>query len=211
MSKLITAAASSLINCPVCRQLNQAQEAATGCRQLCCRCGSRLSFRKPNSIARSWALTLTALILYIPANILPVMTVISYGRGVPDTILSGVIHLIRADMYPIALLVFFASIVVPLLKLIVIIYLLISIHRQSSWHPRERTVIYRITENIGRWSMLDIFVIGLLAALVQLGSIATIEPGIGAISFAGVVVTTILAAESFDPRLIWDAMEENNV
>jgi paraquat-inducible protein A len=154
-------------------------------------------------------LTITASILYIPANLLPVMTVISYGRGEPNTIMSGVIHLATAGMYPIAILVFFASIVVPIVKLIAITWLLLSVRRKSRWHPRERTILYRITEHIGRWSMLDIFVIAILAALVKLGSIATIEPGLGAIFFAAVVVTTILAAMSFDPRLIWDAGGRN--
>ncbi len=204
----VTALSSSLLSCRTCHKLNQAKQLPRGCHQRCSRCGTRLYFRKPNSLARSWALTLTALILYIPANLLPVMTVISYGRGKPNTILSGVIHLITAGMYPIALVVFVASIIVPIVKLIAITCLLISVQKKSRWHPRQRTMLYRVTEGIGRWSMLDIFVIGILTALVKLGSIATIEPGLGAVFFAGVVITTILAAMSFDPRLIWDAMEE---
>lgn len=204
----VTAVRASLLSCHACHKLNRAKRPPKGCQQVCSRCGTRLHFRKPNSLARSWALTLTALILYIPANLLPVMTVISYGRGKPDTILSGVIHLIKARMYPIALIVFVASIVVPIVKLIAITYLLISVQKKSRRHPRQRTILYRVTEGIGRWSMLDIFVIGILSALVKLGSIATIEPGLGAVFFAGVVITTILAAMSFDPRLIWDTMEE---
>jgi len=136
------------------------------------------------------------------------MTVISYGEGAPDTIMSGVKHLIEAEMYPIALLVFFASIIVPMAKLITVTCLLISVQKKSRWRPKDRTVLYRVTEGIGRWSMLDIFMIAILAALVKLGSIATIEPGAGAISFAAVVIITMFAAMSFDPRLIWDAMEE---
>jgi paraquat-inducible protein A len=136
------------------------------------------------------------------------MTVISYGEGAPDTILSGVIHLVEAEMYPIALIVFVASITVPMAKLIAITFLLISVEKKSHWRPKDRTAMYRITEFIGRWSMIDIFMIALLAGLVKLGSIATIEPGAGAIAFAGVVVITMFAAMSFDPRLIWDAMEE---
>ncbi len=204
-----TAAGMSLLNCPTCHQLNR-PPASAGCYRLCVRCGTQLRLRKPNSLARSWVLTLTAFILYIPANLLPVMTVTLYGRGEPNTIMSGVIHLIAAKMYPIAILVFFASIVVPIVKLIAITYLLISVRHKSHRHPRERTIMYRLTEGIGRWSMLDIFVIAILAALVKLGSLATIEPGLGAIFFAGVVVATILAAMSFDPRLIWDAMEIND-
>jgi len=203
-----TAAGASLFSCHTCHQLSQARRLQAGCHSVCSRCGTTLHFRKPNSLARTWALTLTAFILYIPANLLPIMTVISYGEGEPDTIMSGVIHLIEAGMYPIALLVFFASVTVPVVKLIAIIYLLISVQKKSRWRPRDRTVIYRVTEGIGRWSMLDIFMIALLAALVKLGAIATIEPGLGAVCFAGVVVITMFAAMSFDPRLIWDAMEE---
>ena len=204
----MTAARASLLSCPACRLLHQSRCLPMNCRQRCCRCGTKLSVRKPNSIAHTWALTLTALILYIPANLFPVMTVISYGEGEPDTILTGVTRLIENGMYPIALLVFFASIIVPIVKLIVMIFLLISIQKKSSWHPRQRTALYRVTEYIGRWSMLDIFMIAILAALVKVGAIATVEPELGAIFFAGVVVITILAAKSFDPRLIWDAMEE---
>ena len=205
---LTTAARASLLNCHTCHRLSMARRLSVGCHPVCSRCGAVLHYRKPNSLARTWALTLTAYILYIPANLLPVMTVISYGEGAPDTIMSGVKHLIEAEMYPIALLVFFASIIVPMAKLITVTCLLISVQKKSRWRPKDRTVIYRVTEGIGRWSMLDIFMIAILAALVKLGSIATIEPGAGAISFAAVVVITMFAAMSFDPRLIWDAMEE---
>jgi paraquat-inducible protein A len=140
----------------------------------------------------------------VPANLLPVMTVISFGKGSPDTIISGVILLIQLGSWPVAALIFFASITVPVLKMLAMIYLLISVQRGSTWRQRDRTLLYRITEAVGRWSMVDIFVIGILVALVNLGSIATIEPGLGAICFASVVVLTILAAMSFDPRLIWD-------
>ena len=203
-----TAARASLLSCHTCRQLSLARRMPPGSHAVCSRCGTTLHFRKPNSLARTWALTLTAFILYIPANLLPIMTVISFGKGAPDTIMSGVIHLIEAEMYPIAFLVFFASVTVPVVKLIAITYLLISVQKKSNWRPKDRTVMYRVTESIGRWSMLDIFMIALLAALVKLGAIATIEPGLGAVSFAAVVVITMFAAMSFDPRLIWDAMEE---
>ncbi len=203
-----TAARASLLSCHTCHQLSLARRMPPGSHAVCSRCGTTLHFRKPNSLARTWALTLTAFILYIPANLLPIMTVISFGKGAPDTIMSGVIHLIEAEMFPIALLVFFASIVVPMAKLITVTCLLISVQKKSRWRPKDRTVMYRLTEGIGRWSMLDIFMIALLAALVKLGAIATIEPGLGAVSFAAVVVITMFAAMSFDPRLIWDAMEE---
>jgi len=203
-----TAARASLFSCHTCHQLSPARRLPRGCHAVCSRCGTTLHFRKPNSLTRTWALTLTAFILYIPANLLPIMTVISYGEGAPDTILSGVIHLVEAEMYPIAFIVFFASIMVPVVKLIAITFLLISVEKKSHWRPKDRTVMYRVTEFIGRWSMIDVFMIALLAGLVKLGSIATVEPGAGAIAFAGVVIITMFAAMSFDPRLIWDAMEE---
>jgi paraquat-inducible protein A len=161
--------------------------------------------RKPNSLARTWALVVTATILYIPANLLPVMTVVYFGRGEPDTILSGVKEQMQAGMWPVALLVFFASITVPVLKLIGLTFLLITVQRRSTWRLRDRGLMYRIIEQVGRWSMVDIFMISILVALVNLGSIATIEPGVGAICFAGVVIITMFASMSFDPRLIWDA------
>ncbi len=176
----------------------------------CPRCGVHMHHRKPDSLARSWALLITATILYIPANTYPVMTVISFGKGEPDTILSGCKTLIEAGMWPLALLVFFASITVPVLKIVGLAYLLISVQRKSKWRPRDRTVLYRVVEAVGRWSMIDVFMISILIALVKLGSIATIEPGVGATSFAAVVVFTMVAAMAFDPRLIWDSMEEEH-
>lgn len=175
---------------------------------ICPRCEAHIHLRKPNSLSRTWALLIAAYILYIPANLLPVMTVISFGKGEADTILSGVKELIHAGMLPIALLVFFASITVPVLKILVLTYLLISVHYKSRWRPRERTFLYRITEVVGRWSMIDIFMLSILIALVKLQAVATIEPGMGAISFASVVLLTMFAAIGFDPRLIWDKMEE---
>ena len=138
------------------------------------------------------------------------MTVTMSGRGEPDTILSGVKELLLGGMWPLALLVFFASITVPVLKLLVLTYLLLSVQFKSRWRPRERTILYRLTESIGRWSMIDIFVIAILVALVKLGSLATIDAGPGAVAFGGVVVTTMFAAMSFDPRLIWDALENDH-
>ncbi len=174
----------------------------------CARCGSALHKRKPDSLTRTRALVLTAAILYVPANVFPVMTVIYFGRGQPDTIISGVIELLHAGMWPLSLLVFAASIMVPVLKLIGLSFLLISVQRGSVARLRDRTVLYRIIEQVGRWSMIDVFMIGILTALVSLGSIATIEPGIGAVCFAGVVIVTMLASMSFDPRLMWDVRDD---
>jgi paraquat-inducible protein A len=132
------------------------------------------------------------------------MRVISMGKAQEDTILSGAIYLLVHGMWPLALIVFFASVVVPLLKLMALTFLLISVQKGSSWRPVERTKLYHVVEAVGRWSMTDIYVVTILVALVALGNLATIEAGMGAVYFAGVVVVTMLAAESFDPRLIWD-------
>ena len=203
-----TAAEAGLISCHACHQLSRIPAGFTNGGAICPRCEAHIHVRKPNSLSRTWALLIAAYILYIPANLLPVMTVISFGKGTPDTILSGVKELIHAGMWPIALVVFFASITVPVLKLLVLTYLLLSVQFKSRWRPRERTVLYRITEVVGRWSMIDIFMISILIALVKLEAVATIEPGMGAISFASVVILTMFAAIGFDPRLIWDRMEE---
>lgn len=204
--KADTAANLGFVLCHACHLLVRAK----GLHQNCPRCGARLHLRKPESLARTWALMLTAYILYIPANLLPVMSLTMSGKGEADTIMSGVKALFLEGMWPLALLVFFASITVPVLKLLVLTYLLLSVQFKSKWRPRERTVLYRITESIGRWSMIDIFVIAILVALVKLGSLATIEAGAGAVAFGGVVVSTMFAAMSFDPRLIWDAMEDKH-
>jgi paraquat-inducible protein A len=147
---------------------------------------------------------IAAALCYVPANLLPVMTVTSLGKRESDTIMSGVVYFLTHGMWPLAVVVFTASIFVPLLKLVSLVVLLISVQRSSSWRPVERTRLYRITETIGRWSMVDIYAITILVALVRLGNLATIEAGTGAVFFGAVVVSTMLAAESFDPRLIWD-------
>lgn len=206
----LTASEAGLIICHTCRLAVHSTPVSVRKHAHCPRCGAVLHRRKRNSLSRTWALTLTAYILYIPANLLPVMTVLISGRGEPDTILSGVKELIEGGMWPLALVVFFASITVPVLKLLVLTYLLISVQRKSRWRPKERTVLYRLTEDIGRWSMIDVFVISILVALVKVGALATIEAGAGAVAFSGVVVLTMFAAMSFDPRLIWDALENSN-
>jgi paraquat-inducible protein A len=174
-------------------------------RHLCRRCGAHLHHRKPNGIARCWALVIAALVLYIPANIYPVLTVVQLGSGAPSTILGGVEELITAKMYPLAALVFFASILVPMLKLFGLILLLLMTQLSRTERLVDRVRLYRIVSVIGRWSMIDIFMESILVALVQFGAIVTIDPGFGAIAFAGVVIITIFAAEAFDPRMMWDA------
>lgn len=175
----------------------------------CPRCGSRLHHRKANSVTRCWALVITSAILYLPANVFPIMTVIRLGTGSPDTILSGVKHLIQLGSWPLALLVFFASITVPVLKIVGLSILLVTTQRRSRWHLRDRTRLYRIIEAVGRWSMIDIFMLSILVALVRLDAVATVVPGVGAIAFAAVVVFTMFAAMAFDPRVMWDQAGEN--
>ncbi|HXQ52567.1 MAG TPA: paraquat-inducible protein A [Stellaceae bacterium] len=194
-----------LARCATCGLL----AAAGGEQSRCPRCDARLHRRKPDSFARCWALVVTAAILYVPANYYPIMTVISFGSGAPDTILSGVKHLVEAGMWPLALLVFFASITVPVLKIVGLGLLLVTSQRGSHWHLRDRTRLYRVIESVGRWSMIDIFMLSILVALVRLGKIATVVPDIGALAFASVVLTTMFAAMAFDPRLMWDSAGEN--
>jgi len=180
----------------------------------CPRCGSWLHERKPNAISRTWALVLAALVLYIPANLYPVLTVVQLGAGQPSTILGGVEELLASGLYPLALLVFFASILVPLFKLLGLSVMLgaVQLGRPQAGAAlllRERTWLYHVVAWIGRWSMVDIFMESLLGALVQFGRAVTIEPGVGALAFCAVVFITIFAAETFDPRLMWDAAGRN--
>ena len=171
----------------------------------CPRCESTLHERKPNSVARTWALVIAAAIFYIPANYYPVLSVVQLGAGQPSTILGGVEELIKAGQYPLALLVFFASIAVPVLKLVGLSIMLITIQTGRAGWLRDRVRLYHIVRFIGRWSMIDIFMESLLGALVAFGSVITIEPGVGALAFCAVVILTMFAAETFDPRLMWDA------
>jgi paraquat-inducible protein A len=176
----------------------------------CPRCGDVLHRRKPQSLQRTWALVIAASLFYVPANLFPVMAVTSLGQTQADTIFSGVVFLLQHGMWPLAAIVFIASIFVPLLKLVILIFLLISVQRGSRWRPRDRTKLYRVTEAIGRWSMVDVYVVTILVALVRLGNLASIEAQAGAVFFCAVVIITMFAAMSFDPRLIWDAMEQDH-
>jgi paraquat-inducible protein A len=199
---------AGILICVECHQLNRQTPNTVG--QDCTRCGARVHARRTDSLKRTWALLITAALMYIPANLLPIMTVYSLGKGEPDTIMSGVIALINYGMAPIALVVFVASILVPTFKLVGLTLLLYSIERHQPLSARQRGWMYRFIEWIGRWSMLDIFVITILVALVNFGSLATIEAGFGAVAFCSVVVLTMLAAVTFDPRLIWDNTESES-
>jgi len=207
--KYLSARQLGLVACSDCHLLSKMSTHRPGHVLVCPRCGGELHQRKPNSIVKTWALMLTAVIFYIPANILPMTITTSLGNVSSDTIMSGVIYFIHSGSWEIALVIFTASIFVPFMKFLILTFLLLSVQFRSRWCPRDRTVLYRITEAVGRWSMVDVYVVTILVALVKLGVLVDIEAGPAAIYFASVVVITMLAAESFDPRLIWDAVEDN--
>ena len=191
----------SLASCHTCGLLMQLPP---GKHANCPRCGDDVHLRKSNSVRNTWALLLSAIAMYLPANVLPIMTVTSLGNTQSDTIMSGVIYFLKHGDWPLALVIFTASVMVPMLKMIALTYLLLSVQRKSPLRKNQRTRLYRITELVGRWSMVDVFVVALMAALVQVGELATIQPAMGAVAFASVVILTMLAAMAFDPRLIWD-------
>ncbi len=203
-----TARGYGLLSCRACGLVCAPAKNAEGCS--CPRCGSALYIRKPNSIARTWAFLIAAYILYIPANLMPIMETRSLFGDQGDTIMSGVVFLWVSGSWPLALLVFCASIVIPMLKLLSLTILTISVQRKSSWQPHQRASLYRFVDLVGRWSMLDIYVVTLLVALVQLKSFAAIQAGPGAVAFGAVVVLTLLSANSFDPRFIWDFVKTND-
>ncbi len=175
---------------------------------VCPRCRTTLHRRKPNSLARTWALLFAAAICYVPANLYPVMEVTSLGRAQADTILSGVVYLALHGTWPLAVILFVASVVVPVLKIVSLGWLAFSVQQGSRWRPRDRTRLYRVVESVGRWSMVDVYVVAILVALVHLGSLASVQARVGALYFGAVVVLTMFAAASFDPRLIWDTLIE---
>jgi paraquat-inducible protein A len=178
---------------------------ATG--HACRRCGTTLHSRKPNSIQHCWALLIAAYALYLPANLLPIMETRSLFGMQQDTIMSGVVYLWSNGSWVLALVVFIASVAVPLLKMLSLTVLLLGVQRRSRYQPLQRTKLYRFLELIGRWSMLDVYVVTILVALVQVQSLAAIRPGAGVIAFAAVVVLSMLATHAFEPRLIWDAVD----
>lgn len=197
-----TAAARNLASCHLCGKL------APAALHRCPRCHSALHLRKPDSIQRTLALLVTACLLYIPANLYPIMITEQLGTAEGSTILGGVILLMHHGAVLVALVIFLFSVMVPIGKLISLFYLVWTVRRHSAITPRQRTVLYQITEFVGKWSMVDVFVVSILVALVHLGGLLSIKPGFAAVCFAGVVIVTMLAAESFDPRLIWDELEE---
>lgn len=196
-----SALSQGFIRCHDCGHLSQINELLHDCPV----CQSKLHPRLPYSLQRTTALLLSAFFLYIPANIFPIMTVTRLNVGEPHTIIGGIISLINSDMLPIALLVLVASILVPLMKLIGLSLLILSVYYRWQVNARLWTRVYRLISLIGRWSMLDIFMISLLVSLVDLGSMAQVIAGPAASAFAAVVVLTMFATKTFDARLLWDA------
>ncbi|WP_233233899.1 paraquat-inducible protein A [Bordetella sp. LUAb4] len=203
-----TAARAGLFACHVCGLLSAAT--ARSHAGHCPRCAAPVHFRKPDSIARTWAFLVAAMVLYIPANLLPIMHTSSLFGAQQDTIMSGVVYLWVSGSWPLAVVVFIASVAVPMMKILALMFLVISAQMKSSAMSRRNTRIYRVLEFIGPWSMLDIYVIAILVALVQFSALATITAGPAAIAFGAVVVLTMLAARSFDPRLQWDQTEKHH-
>ena len=196
-----TAATRGLALCHACANVVPLEQGQ------CPRCRAPLHLRKRESLARTWALMIGATLLYFPANLLPVLDVESSVKGTQkSTIISGVIQFWQDGDYPVAVIIFTASVLIPILKVIALVWLCLA--ARSGSHPVGTTRLYRVTEFIGRWSMVDVFVVAILVGVVQLGAVMTIRPGAGALAFAGVVILTMLAAMSFDPRLIWDAADK---
>lgn len=193
-----SAAAQGLACCHICYKMSPLSE------HECPLCGGDLHARLPSSLQRTMALVVTACVLYIPANVLPIMTTTQLGSAEPSTILGGVVLLMSHGSYPVAIIIFVASVLVPVGKLIALFWLCWSVARHHDTSQLQRTLMYRVTEFIGRWSMTDVFVVTVLVALIHLGGVMQVDAGPAAVAFGGVVVVTMLAAESFDPRLIWD-------
>ena len=200
----ITAASRGYLLCEGCYRLNHVPvEVRT---PECARCGNALHARKPGSIRRSWAYLLAAAILYLPANLLPVMESGGLYNSQSDTIWSGIVYLWNTNSQALSVIVFIASMLIPATKILSLAWLLVSAQRRSKRNAMRRARLYRATAYIGRWSMVDIFVGAVLVGLVQFGAFATIVPGPGAIFFAAVVVLTMLSSAAFDPRLTWDPL-----
>lgn len=196
------ALAQGLQGCPICTSVGSAE--ATSCGL----CGTKLHAGWHDSIQHTWAWLVTSMVLYVPANFLPIMVTRLLGKETENTILGGVVTLWEHGSYPIAIVIFVASVLVPLGKMMVLAWLCLSVQRSSTFALSQKTKLYRVTEFVGRWSMVDVFVVGILVALIQLGNVMSILPGWAAVAFAAMVVATMLAAMAFDPRLLWERANE---
>lgn len=202
--RILTAQRAGLIGCAGCGRVHDRPVPR------CLRCGRPLHARMPHSLQKVWAWMLAGLIAYIPANIYPMLITRNFGKEYENTIVGGVIELINHGSVGVGLIVFFASIVIPIGKFIAISYLALSVRSATVIRGHGRQHLYEVVEFIGRWSMIDVFVVAILAAVVQFNFAATINPGIAAVSFALSVAFTMLAAQSFDPKMIWDAYEADD-
>jgi len=210
MSSAVLSAHGAHAQCHACQLVVRIRPVDADATLGCPRCGASVHRRKPDSLLRTTAYLIAAAICYVPANLYPIMTVTSLGQTQSDTILSGALYLLLHGMWPLALIVFVASVVVPLMKLVALTLLVVSVRLRSQRRAKERAMLYRIVEAVGRWSMVDVYVVTILVALVHLGAMASVKAELGAFFFGTVVVLTILAAESFDPRLIWDQLDTRN-
>ena len=199
-----------LTDCSVCHAIVKVSIQANGEVAYCPRCDSEVHVRKPDAIQKTWAYLIASIVFYIPANVLPMMHVVTFAGTESDTIMSGVLYFMNTGAYLIAFVIFTASIFVPILKILILIYLLISVQKGSCRHRKRRKKLYVLTEIIGRWSMVDVYVVGTMVALVHFGALTEIKPGMGANFFLLVVIMTMLSAMSFDPKLIWDNTKECN-
>jgi paraquat-inducible protein A len=196
------------IACPTCDLLQQVEELEPGMVAECPRCGSMVERHGRDSLARTASLSLAALILYVPANIYPILRMTYYGAYSENTVWDGCVRLFQDEQYLVAVIVFLASIVIPFCKLLGLFYLTTTAKLGSTRRRRERTFIFRFIDAIGPWAMLDVFLLAILVALVRLQQLATVYPGPGLLPFASVVFLTILASRSFDPALIWEPEEK---
>ncbi|WP_170246341.1 paraquat-inducible protein A [Colwellia hornerae] len=200
------ALAAGLGSCPKCHKLNVMHAS----RQVCSRCLTLFSARKPKSIEYTLAWTIAALVMFIPANIYPMMVFYTFGKPEASTILEGIAIFIQMGMLPVAVIIFIASFVVPLGKIIGLFTLMYNTKRKTQLTLKQQGQLYHIVEFLGPWSMLDVFVVTVMAAVVNLGFLSSIEPAVGITYFTLMVVFTIFAAESFDPRLLWDNHQKHN-
>lgn len=200
----------SIITCKYCGATQALEPLPPGSSAECFQCGSNIERWIPNSLARTAAFSLAALILYLPANIYPILRMESYGLYTENTVWEGCVRLFEDDQWFVAIIVFCASILVPLAKLLGLFFLVVTVRMKSQTLQRERTWIHKAIELIGPWAMLDVFLLAVLVALVKLKQIATILPGPGLVAFTAVVVLTILASSSFDPKLIWQRTPKSN-
>lgn len=199
-----SAARQGLANCETCSLVSPVS------MEKCPRCQTALHLRKPASLQLTMAYLITALLLYIPANLWPMMVTEKLGSVEYNTIVGGIIVLWRDGSEPIAIIVFIASVLVPIIKFIILFMLCFSVYFSQLLCPNKRLKLYRLTEFIGRWSMVDIFVVAILVALIQLDHLLNVQPGSGTIAFAAVVILTMIAAKSFDPRVLWDDFDAKN-